>query len=68
MRQRSTSIAAFVVCLGVAGVAASQTAPPTLQTVVPTGAQRGTSVSITIQGTNIADPARVIFSEPGLSA
>jgi hypothetical protein len=46
----------------------AQTAPPTLQKLSPTGAQRGTQVTVTIQGTNIGDATRVIFSEPGLSA
>ena len=48
--------------------ALAQTAPPTLQMIAPTGAQRGTTVTVTIEGTNIADPARVIFSEPGITA
>ena len=54
----------------VAGVspAWAQTAPPTLSKLSPTGGQRGTQVTVTIQGTNIGDATRVIFSEPGLSA
>ena len=63
----------FRVVLHIALVAASpavwaQTAPPTLQKLSPTGGQRGAQVTVTIQGTNIGDATRLIFSEPGLSA
>ena len=54
--------------LAAASSARAQTAPPTLQTVTPTGAQRGTSVTLTIRGTNIGATERLIFSEPGFSA
>jgi hypothetical protein len=46
----------------------AQTAPPTLQKLSATGGQRGTQVTVTIEGTNIGDATRVLFSEPGLSA
>ena len=46
----------------------AQTAPPTLQKITPTGAQRGTQTTLTIVGTNIGDATRLIFSEPGFSA
>ena len=46
----------------------AQTAPPTLQKLTPTGAQRGTQVTVTIHGTNIGDATRLIFSEPGFSS
>ena len=46
----------------------AQTAPPTLQKLSPTGAQRGTQVTVTIHGTNIGDATRLIFSEPGFSS
>ena len=60
---------ALVVTLVAAAVPAlAQTAPPTLERVNPTGAQRGTRVTIEIQGSNIAGATRLIFSEPGLSA
>jgi len=47
--------------------ALAQTAPPTLQKVSPTGAQRGTQVAVTVEGTNISGATRFIFSEPGFS-
>jgi hypothetical protein len=46
----------------------AQTAPPTLQKATPTGAARGTQVTVTIVGTNIGETTRMIFSEPGFSA
>ena len=57
-----------VVTLAVCPAVLAQTAPPTLQRVSPSGAQRGTRVSITVEGTNIAGATRFIFSEPGFSA
>ena len=59
------------VTLAIAGASTSlqaQTAPPTLQKVSPTGAQRGTRARITLTGTNIAGATRIIFSEPGFTA
>jgi hypothetical protein len=46
----------------------AQTAPPTLQKLSPTGAQRGTHVTVTITGTNIGDATTLIFSEPGFTS
>ena len=57
-----------VVLLAAVAPTLAQTAPPTLERVSPTGAQRGTRVTVEIQGTNIAGATRVIFSEPGLAA
>ena len=46
----------------------AQTAPPTLQKLTPTGAQRGTQFTLAITGTNIGDATRLIFSEPGFAS
>lgn len=54
--------------VAVSPAASAQTAPPTLQTVSPTGAQRGTRVTLTLRGTNIGAATRIIFSEPGFVA
>lgn len=51
-----------------ASISRAQTAPPTLEKVKPSGAQRGTRVTVAIEGTNIAGTTRMIFSEPGLSS
>ena len=56
-----------IAILAVGSTAAAQTAPPTLQKVSPTGAQRGTRVTVTVEGTNIGGATRFIFSEPGFS-
>jgi hypothetical protein len=62
-------MSAFTVAIVAAASAAlGQTAPPTLEKVSPTGAQRGTRVTVTINGSNIGGATRIIFSEPGLSA
>ena len=50
-----------------ASVCRAQTAPPTLEKIKPSGAQRGTRVTVAIEGTNIAGAKRLIFSEPGFS-
>ena len=49
-------------------VALAQTAPPTLEKVSPTGAQRGTRVTLRIEGTNIDGATRLVFSETGFSS
>ena len=56
-----------IAILAVGSIAAAQTAPPTLQKVSPTGAQRGTRVTVTVEGTNIGGATRFIFSEPGFA-
>ena len=62
-------MSAFTVAIvAAASTAFGQTAPPTLEKVSPTGAQRGTRATVTIQGTNIGGATRIIFSEPGFSA
>jgi hypothetical protein len=67
MRHRIPIVFAIALVTGASSLWA-QTAPPTLQKVTPTGAQRGTQVTLTIVGTNIGDATRLIFSEPGLSS
>ena len=62
------AILAVGLITALSGRASAQTAPPTLQKITPTGAQRGTQVTLTIVGTNIGDAMRLIFSEPGFSA
>ena len=56
-----------IAILAAGSTALAQTAPPTLQKVSPTGAQRGTRVTLTVEGTNIGGATRFIFSEPGFS-
>jgi hypothetical protein len=57
-----------IALLAAGSAAVAQTAPPTVQRVSPTGAQRGTRVTVTVEGTNIGGATRFIFSEPGLSS
>jgi hypothetical protein len=66
MRYKLTAVIGLTI-LAVASIAMGQTAPPTLQKVSPTGAQRGTRVTVRVEGTNIGGATRFIFSEPGFS-
>ncbi|HEX7087496.1 MAG TPA: PPC domain-containing protein [Vicinamibacterales bacterium] len=50
------------------GTAAAQTRPPVLFIATPYGMQRGTSASVIVEGANIGETSRVIFTHPGLSA
>ena len=68
MRHTFHVVLTVALVTGVSGRVWAQTAPPTLQKLSPTGAQRGTQVTVTIQGTNIGDATRLIFSEPGFSS
>lgn len=68
MRHTLCVVLIMALVAGVSGRAGAQTAPPTLQKLSPTGGARGAQVTVTIQGTNIGDATRLIFSEPGLSA
>lgn len=65
---QKTLILGLLVFAALGGRLAAQTAPPTLQSISPTGAQRGTRATLTLRGTNIMEPRRLIFSEPGFSA
>jgi hypothetical protein len=48
--------------------AAAQVRPPVLTSVTPYGLQRGTTVTLTLEGANIASTDQVVFDVPGLSA
>jgi hypothetical protein len=69
MRHQSLTVSVLcAVFLAAASLSGAQTAPPTLEKVKPSGAERGTRVTVTIEGTNIAGATRLIFSEPGFSS
>ena len=48
--------------------AVAQVLPPTLDLIVPQGGKRGSTVRIMIEGTNLEDGKRLLFSRPGLRA
>jgi hypothetical protein len=56
-----------IAILAVGSIAVAQTAPPTLQKVSLTGGQRGSRVTVAVEGTNIGGATRFIFSEPGFT-
>jgi hypothetical protein len=49
-------------------IAFAQTARPTISTVSPCAGQRGTTVTVTFSGINLAYGTRVVFESPGLTA
>ena len=44
----------------------AQVRPPVIGNAVPYGLQRGTTTTITVDGTNLGDADAVLFSDPGL--
>jgi hypothetical protein len=66
--QQIRIVLTIALLISVTARAWAQTAPPTLQKITPTGAQRGTEVTVTIVGTNVGDATRLIFSEPGFTS
>ena len=68
MRYKTPLVLTTILVSVASGAAWAQTAPPTLQKLSPTGAPRGTQVTVTIVGTNIGEATRLIFSEPGFSS
>jgi hypothetical protein len=60
-------LAAAVAGLLLAGAAAAQVRPAAIGTVRPTGAQRGTTATLTIEGYNLADASAVLFDHAGLT-
>ncbi|HEY3129256.1 MAG TPA: hypothetical protein VGL91_07345 [Acidobacteriota bacterium] len=67
MRKKLALLTVIICCFCFFKVSA-QTAPPTLQSVEPSGAQRGRQVTLTLTGTNIDGISKLIFSEPGFTA
>jgi hypothetical protein len=57
----------LAVC-ALASVAAAQTRPAAIGMARPTGGQRGTTVTVVIDGNNLADARDVLFDVEGLSA
>jgi hypothetical protein len=57
-----TFILSSLTCLSMSAMACAQ--PPTLNPPFPLGAQRGTTLELTLTGTNLADPTAVVTSFP----
>lgn len=55
------------VVLGLASVASAQMRPASIGMARPTGGQRGTTVTLTVEGSNLADASAVLFDHAGLS-
>ncbi|HZY89925.1 MAG TPA: PPC domain-containing protein, partial [Gemmataceae bacterium] len=71
---RGTALAlAALLALGAAAAHAQQQIPsalpsPRLLLVTPPGARAGTSVEVTLTGTDLESPDRLVFSHPGIKA
>ena len=48
-------------------MAGAQVRPPTITSVVPSGVQRGTTFTLTVEGANLARASSVQFSHPGIA-
>ena len=68
MTRHMRIIGAAMAMAFVAVSAVAQTRPPVLFSVSPYGIQRGATATVTVEGANIANADRVIFSTPGLTA
>jgi hypothetical protein len=58
---------ALAIFIGAAGTAGAQVRP-VIANAVPYGIQRGTTTTITVDGTNLGNADAVLFSDPGLTA
>ena len=61
-----TSALAALALLAAAG-AAAQIRPPSVGRVTPPGAQQGTTITLSLEGTNLADARAVLFDDPALA-
>jgi hypothetical protein len=52
--------------LGTGSLAEAQTRPAFIGSARPTGGQRGTTVTLTVEGSNLADTSAVLFDHEGL--
>jgi hypothetical protein len=61
-------MAALGIILACAGTTRGQVRPAVIANAAPYGIQRGTTTTVTVDGTNLGDADSVLFSDPGLSA
>lgn len=66
-RLKSCGLAALLLLSGSA-ILWAQTAPPTLQSVSPTGASQGKTTTILVDGLNLEENTRILFNGPGIEA
>ncbi|HEY7510010.1 MAG TPA: hypothetical protein VIG50_07130, partial [Vicinamibacteria bacterium] len=59
--------AVFLAVFAVVPCAWAQTRPASIGSARPTGGQRGTTVTVTVEGNNLADASAVLFDHQGLS-
>ena len=66
-RRRAVAVSLLALHAG-AALASAQTRPAAVAMARPTGGQRGTTVTVVIDGNNLADARAVLFDVEGLSA
>ena len=65
---KKSSIFRGVLIVSLVAPLLGQHAPPTLTSTVPLGGQRGTSVTLLLDGTNLGEVRRILFDHEGLEA
>ena len=67
--RKSCGVLSLVLAMGCPGLfAKNPTVPPNILHVAPAGAQYGSTVDVIVEGQNLADVRRVLFSESGMKA
>jgi hypothetical protein len=64
---RILACAGLALALAPPALASEPIIPPTVSTISPAGMQRGTTVTFSIEGRNLADATELIFDAPGLT-
>jgi hypothetical protein len=67
MKKRA-AIGSLLIVLAGPGAAGAQVRPPVIANAAPYGVERGTTTTITVDGTNLGDADAVLFSDAGLTA
>ena len=66
-----TALATLAACTALTGDSNHPTGnritPPTLDSVLPAGVARGSSVEVTVEGLNLANASAIYFSDPGVT-
>lgn len=57
---------ALLLVVGAVATARAQVAPPTVSSISPVGAERGRTIQFIIEGINLKEADRILFSDPGL--
>src|SRR5947209_8554351 len=67
LRNSAVFAACALAFTSAAAAAGNRTTPPTLDSVTPLGAARGTSIELTVEGLNLSRASAIYFNEPGIT-